>query len=102
MGERDRGRVRPSASVLLRCDKDGSHRGFRLPRCDVPQFLRPDRGRARSEKQRHRDGAAVRCLAAMRNQGFGYAIIGGVGPAAYYAKTVGAIAIEGSEPGMYA
>lgn len=42
------------------------------------------------------------CLAAMRNQGFGYAIIGGVGPAAYYAKTVGAIAIEGSEPGMYA
>jgi hypothetical protein len=37
----------------------------------------------------------------MRQQGFGYAIIGGVGPAAYYAKAVGALPIEGSEPGVY-
>jgi hypothetical protein len=37
----------------------------------------------------------------MRQQGFGYAIIGGVGPAAYYSKVVGAVAIEGSEPGIY-
>ncbi len=41
------------------------------------------------------------CLEAMREQGFGYAIIGGVGPAGYYAKTVGAVPIEGSEPGVY-
>ncbi len=41
------------------------------------------------------------CLEAMREQGFGYAIIGGVGPAAYYTKTVGAVPIEGSEPGVY-
>ena len=37
----------------------------------------------------------------MREQGFGYAIIGGVGPAEYYAKTVRAMLIEGSEPGVY-
>ena len=37
----------------------------------------------------------------MRQQGFGYAIIGGVGPAAYYLKVVGGVAIEGSEPGIY-
>jgi hypothetical protein len=37
----------------------------------------------------------------MRQQGFGHAIIGGVGPAAHYAKVVGAVAIEGSEPGIY-
>jgi hypothetical protein len=37
----------------------------------------------------------------MKSQGYGYAIIGGVGPAEFYAKTVGAIAIEGSEPGVY-
>ena len=46
-------------------------------------------------------GLLFACLEAMREQGFGYAIIGGVGPAAYYAKTVGAILIEGSEPGVY-
>ena len=46
-------------------------------------------------------GLLLACLEAMRQQGFGYAIVGGVGPAAYYSKTVGAIAIEGSEPGVY-
>jgi GNAT superfamily N-acetyltransferase len=46
-------------------------------------------------------GLLFACLEAMREQGFGYAIIGGVGPAAYYAKTVGAMLIEGSEPGVY-
>ncbi len=41
------------------------------------------------------------CLEDMRHQGFGYAIIGGVGPADYYAKAVGAVPIEGSDPGIY-
>lgn len=41
------------------------------------------------------------CLEDMRQQGFGYAIIGGVGPASYYSKAVGAVPIEGSEPGVY-
>ena len=41
------------------------------------------------------------CLEDMRQQGFGYAIIGGVGPAEFYTKTVGAVPIEGSEPGVY-
>lgn len=48
-------------------------------------------------------GAALllACLEAMRGQGFGYAIIGGVGPADFYANTVGAVPIEGSRPGVY-
>jgi hypothetical protein len=46
-------------------------------------------------------GLLFACLEAMGAQGFGYAIIGGVGPADYYAKTVGAVLIEGSEPGVY-
>jgi GNAT superfamily N-acetyltransferase len=41
------------------------------------------------------------CLHAMRDDGYAYAIIGGVGPAQYYSKTVGAILIEGSSPGIY-
>jgi len=40
-------------------------------------------------------------LSKFQNVGFGYAIIGGVGPAAYYSKAVGAVPIEGSEPGVY-
>jgi hypothetical protein len=41
------------------------------------------------------------CLQAMRAEGYAYAIIGGVGPAEFYAKTVGAVEIEGSTPGIY-
>jgi GNAT superfamily N-acetyltransferase len=41
------------------------------------------------------------CLEAMRAQGFAYAIIGGVGPAEFYTKTVGAALIPESDPGVY-
>lgn len=43
----------------------------------------------------------LQALAAMRDQGYAYGIIGGVGPADYYSRTVGAVLIEGSEPGIY-
>jgi len=41
-------------------------------------------------------------LHAQREQGYAYAIIGGVGPAEFYAKAVGAIPIPDSTPGTYA
>jgi GNAT superfamily N-acetyltransferase len=41
-------------------------------------------------------------LHAQRAQGYAYSIIGGVGPADYYVKTVGATLIDGSRPGIYA
>ena len=49
-------------------------------------------------------GAALTlaALAAMREAGYAYAIIGGVGPAAFYARVAGAVPIEGSTPGIYA
>jgi hypothetical protein len=49
-------------------------------------------------------GAALlfRCLESLRELGYAYAIIGGVGPAEYYEKTVGAFTIPGSDPGIYA
>jgi len=40
-------------------------------------------------------------LHAMAEQGYAYAIIGGVGPVEFYTKTVGAVVIKGSEPGIY-
>ena len=41
------------------------------------------------------------CLHAMGSHGYAYAIIGGVGPTAFYADTVGAVPIAGSSPGIY-
>lgn len=43
----------------------------------------------------------LRSLAALREAGYGYAIIGGVGPRIFYEKTVGATLIPGSSPGIY-
>lgn len=40
-------------------------------------------------------------LQAMRAEGYAYAIIGGVGPAEFFERTVGAIPIPGSTPGIY-
>lgn len=41
------------------------------------------------------------CLHSMAANGYAYAIVGGTGPADYYAKTIGATRIEGSTPGIY-
>lgn len=40
-------------------------------------------------------------LQSMRSQGYAYGIIGGVGPAEFYAKACGAELISGSDPGIY-
>jgi GNAT superfamily N-acetyltransferase len=40
-------------------------------------------------------------LIGLRELGYVYAIIGGVGPVRFYQKTVGAIVIPDSEPGIY-
>jgi hypothetical protein len=37
----------------------------------------------------------------MRDDGYAYAIIGGVGPTEYYSKNVGAALIADSSPGIY-
>jgi GNAT superfamily N-acetyltransferase len=43
----------------------------------------------------------VKSLESLREMGYAYAIIGGVGPAEFYEKAVGAKAIEGSEVSIY-
>lgn len=49
-------------------------------------------------------GAALlfRCLESMREMGYAYAVIGGVGPASFYEKTCGAFVIPGSEVSIFA
>ena len=43
----------------------------------------------------------IKSLESLREMGYGYAIIGGVGPAEFYEKAVGAKIIEGSEVSIY-
>ncbi|MBB5535525.1 GNAT family N-acetyltransferase [Rhizobium giardinii] len=42
------------------------------------------------------------CLLDLKTMGYGYAIIGDVGPSAFYERTVGATPIPHSAPGVYA
>ncbi|HML48221.1 MAG TPA: GNAT family N-acetyltransferase [Clostridia bacterium] len=44
----------------------------------------------------------IRSLRALQDEGYVYAIIGGVGPQEFYGKTVGAVLIPDSTPGIYA
>lgn len=40
-------------------------------------------------------------LYGLKNLGYAYCIIGGAGPVEFYARTAGAVLIEGSVPGIY-
>jgi len=43
----------------------------------------------------------LRSMLGLRELGYAYAIIGGAGPVDFYVKTLGAIPIPGSSPGIY-
>lgn len=43
-----------------------------------------------------------KALEAMRDDGYAYAVIGGVGPREFYEKACGAFEIPGSDPGIFA
>lgn len=76
--------------------------GFACHDVTCRNFFGPE-GVATDERGRGTGRALLlAALHAQRAQGFAYAIIGGVGPAEFYAKTVGAVAIAGSTPGIYA
>ncbi len=47
------------------------------------------------------DGEAIASLRGLVELGYAYAIIGGVGPADFYASCAGAIPIPNSTPGVY-
>ena len=82
--------------------RDSTMLGFSCYDVTCPNFFGPE-GVAAGERG-HGIGRALllAALHAQRAQGYAYAIIGGVGPAEFYARTVGAVAIAGSTPGIYA
>ena len=75
--------------------------GFACHDATCPNFFGPTGVDPKGQKNGIGKALLFACLEDMKHQGFGYAIIGGVGPAEFYAKAVGAVAIEGSEPGVY-
>ncbi|NQT51933.1 GNAT family N-acetyltransferase [bacterium] len=58
----------------------------------------------REDRRRKGIGAALilACLQDMKLQGYGYAIVGAVGPADFYTRVCGAVPIPDSSPGIYA
>jgi GNAT superfamily N-acetyltransferase len=81
--------------------KEGRIAGFAVYECSRRGFFGPTG--VREDLRGSGAGAALlmRCLDAMREMGYAYAIIGGVGPAAFYEHVCGATMIEGSERGVY-
>lgn len=75
--------------------------GFSCYDAICPNFFGPTGVLEAARRQGIGLALLLAALHAQKAQGFAYAIIGGVGPAEYYAKTVGATLIEGSEPGIY-
>ena len=71
---------------------DATARGFIGPMGVDPELRQGGVGKA----------LLVTALEQMRALGYAYAVIGGTGPQEFYARTVGATVIEGSDPGFYA
>lgn len=82
--------------------RDADILGFACYDVTCRNFFGPE-GVLPGERGRGVGRALLLCaLHAQRARGYAYAIIGGVGPAQFYEKAVGAIAIPGSTPGIYA
>ncbi len=75
--------------------------GFACHDATFPNFFGPTGIDPNTRRNGIGTALLLACLEAMKQQGYGYAIIGGVGPADFYQKVVGAVPIEGSQPGVY-
>lgn len=75
--------------------------GYACYNATAPDFFGPTL--VLNEYRGHSIGKALllRSLRALREEGYIYAIIGGVGPQKFYEKCVGATLIPDSEPGLY-
>jgi len=81
--------------------RDGALLGFACYDVTCRNYFGPEGVDAGERGQGIGRALLLSALHAQRAQGYAYAIIGGVGPAEFYAKTVGAIAIPDSTPGIY-
>jgi len=81
--------------------RDGAVIGFAAYECTRRAFFGPT-GVAESERGKGIGSALLlACMHGLREAGYVYGIIGGAGPTDFYAKTIGAVPIAGSSPGIY-
>ena len=91
--------VRPASCFVA--VRDRALIGFACHDCTRPNFFGPA-GVLEAERGSGVGAAlTLAALDAMRAAGYAYAIIGGVGPADFYARVAGATPIDGSTPGIY-
>ena len=88
----------PSCYIAL-CGSDIL--GYACYNATAPDFFGPTMVLSAYQGQGIGKALLLKSLEALREQGYVYAIIGGVGPAEYYQKCVGAVMIADSTPGVY-
>jgi predicted N-acetyltransferase YhbS len=95
------GLVRQPSTVFVAL-RDGRPVGFAAYECTCRNFFGPT-GVVESERGRGVGRALLlAALGGLRELGYAYAVIGGVGPAEFYERAVGARLIPDSSPGVYA
>lgn len=82
-------------------EKDGNVIGYACYSSTAPDFFGPTRVDESFQKKGIGKLLLLKCLHALREAGYAYAIIGSVGPVGFYENTVGALVIPGSDPGIY-
>ena len=75
--------------------------GYACYDATAPDFFGPTRVLDEEQGKGIGKQLLLASLWAMREEGYGYGIIGSVGPAAFYEKCVGATIIPDSSPGIY-
>ncbi len=88
-------------SLFLAINKDNNIIGYACYDAIAPNFFGPTRVLDEYKGKGIGKALLLRSLEAMREEGYVYGIIGGVGPVSFYEKCVGATLIEGSDPGIY-
>jgi predicted N-acetyltransferase YhbS len=76
--------------------------GFAAYECTRRSFFGPTGVAASERGQGIGYALLLACLWGLREMGYAYGIIGGVGPAQFYERAVGATLIPDSTPGIYA
>jgi len=75
--------------------------GFACYEATCRNFFGPELVRADRRGQGIGRALLLAALRAMRDEGYAYAIVGWAGDVEFYRRAVGAMVIEGSEPGIY-